>query len=84
MEDGVWYLNRAIIRDPKARGRGVGTTLLTRLLQEVAAQGCTRLIVEPGGYGADPQKQRRFYEKSGFRAFNTNGALVWEPTWSCH
>jgi ribosomal protein S18 acetylase RimI-like enzyme len=70
---GEWYLNRAII-PAECRGRGLGTQLLKRLLEVLSAkENFVHVIVEPGGYGADINKQRRFYTKNGFkpvRAFN--------------
>lgn len=60
-----WYLNRAMV--PEAyRGQGVGSKLLKELFAQLDMHKAGLLIVEPGGYGADPKKQRNFYLKNGF------------------
>lgn len=63
--DGVWWISRVIVEPSEARGRGVGSALLQRLIEEVKKYGgCLR--VTPGGYAQDSGRQFRFYEKNGF------------------
>jgi putative acetyltransferase len=50
---------------PAARGRGVGATLLRRLLAEAAASGFARCYLETL---ASMTRARALYEAAGFRA----------------
>jgi GNAT superfamily N-acetyltransferase len=65
-DEAVWYVNRVLVTHEKDRGQGIGGMLLDRLLAEVCAQQDGPVIVTPGGYGADPDRQERFYESHGF------------------
>ena len=66
-QPGEWYLNRALIGPDQARGKGLGTQLLKTLLARVSSKAnFVAVSVEPGGYGVDPAKQRKFYTKNGF------------------
>jgi len=65
---GSWYLNRVLVQDQKQRGQGLGSRMVRRLQEALVQQGCTRLIVEPGGYGSNIRDLFRFYRKLGFRA----------------
>ena len=40
--------------------------MLDQLLAEIVKAGGRLVIVTPGGYGADPVKQQRFYETHDF------------------
>ena len=63
---------------PQARGRGIGTTLLTAVLDEAAATGrSVSLCVEVHNRGA-----ARLYERLGFREVEERGIhrlLEWHP-----
>lgn len=65
MGDGHWYLNRVVVREGN-RGKGLGTEAIKRLIDEVRKQGGTEIVVEPGGYGSDPNKLRIWYARFGF------------------
>jgi GNAT superfamily N-acetyltransferase len=81
MPNGIWYFNRLLIKNPKERGKGTGSKLLARLKEELIKQNCRILVVEPGGYGADPVRQWRFYSERGFKEKRANGGkyLEWRP-----
>lgn len=66
MYDGSWYVNRVLVPH-KYRGQGRGRVLVTRLLTEVTKQGCTKLVLTPGGYDIPYEQQEAFYLKCGFR-----------------
>lgn len=74
-----WWVSRVIVRLPGNRGRGLGSLVLTRLLQEIQGQPCKRVHVSPGGYHDDTEKQRAFYLKNGFKPTDAPDLLVWEP-----
>lgn len=61
-----WYVNRVLVRDPAARGRGLGERLVRALLLAIEERGPAWVIVEPGGYGSELQRLQRFYAKCGF------------------
>ncbi len=71
-----WFVNRVFIRNPLGRGRGLGSRLIKELQSLVASRGCKKLIVTPGGYNSDPEKQINFYRKNGFEG---KEELVWMP-----
>lgn len=79
---GYWYLNRALVEPPTARGQGFGTYVMKRLLDTLAQRSdFEALIVEPGGYTNQIGKQRRFYRRLGFvrsPKFGPN-VYVWKP-----
>ena len=64
-----WYVNRVLVTSPDSRGSGLGTQVLEALKDAVRSQGGREMIVEPGGYGADPDKQKNFYVKNGFKPY---------------
>ena len=81
-ETGAWYLNRVLVPIPALRNQGVGSYLLVLLKTVLTQRQATCLIVEPGGYGADPDAQIRFYRRNGFRRSKSDGlnVYVWRPT----
>lgn len=48
---------------PSMQGRGLGSTLLTVLLEEAAARGCAEVFLD---VRADNDRARRLYERFGF------------------
>jgi ribosomal-protein-alanine N-acetyltransferase len=50
---------------PELQGRGVGSTLLTALLEEAAVRGCGEVFLD---VRADNDRARRLYERFGFTA----------------
>lgn len=59
------WLNRVFVNEG-SRGQGLGTIVLSALKVKLRDEGVRGLVVCPGGYGSDPQRQRNFYEKNGF------------------
>lgn len=75
---GTWYLNRVLVQPESGRGCGLGTQLLQTLVNELSVRpGFKRLLVEPGGYGVDPARQRRFYTNFGFKLTSGRTAYQW-------
>lgn len=72
MGDGTWYLNRVFVR-PEHRGKRWGVRVLDRLLQ----QADNDVIVDPGGYGSDPDALANFYAKMGFKQTPLKGRMRW-------
>jgi GNAT superfamily N-acetyltransferase len=73
-----WLVTRCLVKGP--RGRGVGSACLRAALQEAARLGAKRVIVAPGGYEGDTERQVRFYTNNGFKpASEPAGALEWRP-----
>lgn len=65
--DGEWYLNRAIVGPDALRGKGLGSSLLKKLLEHLNAKPDFKsILVEPGGYHNDLKLQVRFYTNNGF------------------
>jgi GNAT superfamily N-acetyltransferase len=75
---GIWYLNRVLIRKPESRRKGLGSLMVKRLQEELRKTDCTKLIVEPGGYGSVPEELRIFYERCGF-VLHEDGYMEWKP-----
>lgn len=64
--ENCWWVSRVLVSRDEDRGKGYGGRALDILLREIEKQGGKAVIVTPGGYGADPKKQIRFYEAHGF------------------
>src|SRR6266540_2943281 len=70
MPDQSWFINRVVVLPARApRGTGLGSELVRHLLACIVdadrvAGRATRVVVTPGGYGADPEKQFNFYLKA--------------------
>ena len=81
MPDSSWWLSRALVQPEEKRGQGIGSVLVMRLQHEVQAQGGTRLVVCPGGYGMDQKRQCAFYIRCGFREEpgDLGHIYVWSP-----
>jgi len=61
-----WYINRIIVNPKTERGKGIGSRLLQKLIEEVIIQKGNKIIVTPGGYDMNREKQFNFYFKNGF------------------
>jgi len=64
--DKCWWVSRVLVTSDEDRGKGWGGMILDTLIVEITKQGGKSIIVTPGGYGADPKKQKRFYEQHDF------------------
>lgn len=78
IQDGEWFVNRVFIR-PEHRRKGIGKVLVTRMLEEATRQGCTKMILTPGGYDLTYEQQRDFYVACGFRVINDEDGLLEYP-----
>lgn len=56
-----WYVNRVRVPE-KHRFKGIGT----RMMLEIQKQIDCPMIVEPGGYGFEPEEIAKWYRKQGF------------------
>lgn len=57
--DAEWWVSRVSIPKPEHRGSGLGSFLLQLALETVCKlDQHPSVIVEPSGYGSDPQRQR--------------------------
>jgi GNAT superfamily N-acetyltransferase len=75
---GYWWLARLKV-DARYQNQGIGTRLLRQVQDEVAKKNGVRgLIVEPGGYGSDPELLQKFYEGRGF-VRQKQGYMLWRP-----
>lgn len=75
----VWWIGRCLVTNIERRGQGIGSMLIQRLQAVVSGLRDNRMIVvSPGGYGVDPEKQYEFYRKHGFIPAG-EGLLSWTP-----
>lgn len=77
MLDGRWWISRVNVQGVE-RGKGIGSILLKKLVEEILFYGETNIIVAPGGYHEDSEKQYNFYRKNGFVNFNEEGLLIYK------
>lgn len=61
-----WWINRVLVQPESNRGLGIGSHLLKMLKEEVKKQGGTKIVVAPGGYDQNKDRQVRFYKKHNF------------------
>lgn len=62
-----WWVARVIVKDPGMRSKGIGGKLVQLMLETIKkGKHGKRVIVTPGGYGADESKQFAFYRRQGF------------------
>jgi len=78
VRDTEWFVNRVFIR-PEHRRKGIGKVLVTMMLEEATRQGCTKMVLTPGGYGFPYEAQRDFYVACGFRVINDDDGLLEYP-----
>jgi GNAT superfamily N-acetyltransferase len=67
MLENVWWVNRVVVNPPSARGHGLGSQLIEALKAAVLKMGGKELMVCPGGYAGNVNKQKRFYKHHGFK-----------------
>ncbi len=68
----VWWVSRVLVQ-PGLRGKGLGTKMLQRLIKEIQKKGAEAILVAPGGYNSNINKQINFYTKNGFKEADPNG-----------
>lgn len=74
-----WYVNRVNVPHSFGRSQGAGSLILQAALKAAWEQSPQLVIVTPGGYGEDPEAQKRFYLKNGFQRTSEEGLLTWKP-----
>lgn len=62
-----WWVNRVLVQPASARCMGLGGQLLEKLKETVAQVGGTSLLVTPGGYSDEWERQHKFYRSHGFQ-----------------
>jgi L-amino acid N-acyltransferase YncA len=73
-----WWVSRVLVRAPADRGKGHGSAVLAKLLEEIAKAPVKVVHVIPGGYSDDTERQRAFYERAGFKAWDEEETImVW-------
>jgi hypothetical protein len=77
LEGGRWWISRVNVQGAE-RGKGIGSQLLQKAIEEVLSFDPTEIIVAPGGYGEEPERQINFYKKNGFVKINNNGLMSFE------
>lgn len=61
-----WFINRVLVNPKSHRGQGIGSQLLQTLIKEIKKINDIKIIVTPGGYENDQERQNNFYTKNGF------------------
>jgi GNAT superfamily N-acetyltransferase len=79
--DQIWYVNRVLVTMEGERGQGLGGMLLDRMISGVVDAHGKILMVEPGGYNADPKRQQRFYESHDFIKTPSKGSSGFHWRW---
>jgi GNAT superfamily N-acetyltransferase len=64
--EGIWWITRALVQPKKCCNQGIGSIMLQMLIKELKKYGAKKILVTPGGYDQETEKQFRFYEKNGF------------------
>jgi GNAT superfamily N-acetyltransferase len=76
--DGRWWISRVNVQGAE-RGNGIGSMLLKKAIEEVLKHDASaEIIVAPGGYGGDTDRQYNFYRKNGFVDANEEGLLKYK------
>ncbi len=79
-DEGSWYISRINVIK-KQRGMGIGSKLLSALINEIKSRSDKgNIIVFPGGYNEDSDKQFSFYKRNGFIDGNKEGMLIYKIT----
>jgi hypothetical protein len=74
-----WWVNRAVVHPAEQRGKGLGSIMLKRALEQVVLSDIHRVLVMPGGYDNNTERQFNFYLKNGFKRTDEPESLVWQP-----
>ena len=73
-----WSICRAVIHPTALRGRGLGSQMLRKLQDLMVEYGGEYMVVFPGGYDQEHDRQENFYLKNGFQK-REKGGLIWRP-----
>ena len=61
-----WWVSRVIVRNAEARGKGLGSIALQRMLAVIGRISALPVYVCPGGYENNLEQQFAFYLSHGF------------------
>lgn len=75
--DGCWWISRVNVQGVE-KGKGTGSKLLQKAIESVLSYGPADIIVAPGGYNEDKEKQFNFYKKNGFVDSSKKGLLIYK------
>lgn len=76
-KSACWWIARAFVHETK-RGKGIGSAMLLTLLAEISGMSSDPVVVAPGGYSDDIDRQRKFYISAGFLdVAEEPGLLLW-------
>ena len=76
--DGRWWISRVNVQGYE-KGSGIGSKLLKKAIEEVFKQDAlANIIVAPGGYDNETEKQFNFYKKNGFIDSDEKGLLIYK------
>jgi GNAT superfamily N-acetyltransferase len=65
LDNKNWWISRAFV-SPKFRNQGVGSHIMKLAIDEVKKHKGKLILVTPGGYEGNTQRQFNFYAKNGF------------------
>lgn len=71
----AWYISRVFVKE-HLRGKSIGSQVLQTLLSEIKKQNTKKVIVSPGGYDNDKDRQFNFYLKNGFKHSIENDEIL--------
>ncbi len=79
--DDRWWVSRVLVPQSQARGQGLGSIAVQRMLAVIAGISDRPVYVSPGGYQDNTEQQYRFYLRNGFRRIEPEtDCLVWTRT----
>lgn len=62
----TWWVSRVFIHRTM-RGQGLGSLMVGHLVKEIFQKGAKAIVVAPGGYNSNYNRQVNFYVKNGFK-----------------
>lgn len=77
LHDGRWWISRVNVQGVE-KGKGLGSKLLKKAMEEVFSFSPKEIIVTPGGYNADIKRQVNFYKKNGFKTLVKDGLMSYK------
>lgn len=79
LKDGRWWISRVNVQGAE-KGQGLGSKLLQEAITAVLSYGQVEIIVAPGGYSDDLERQINFYKKNGFEENDSDGVMSFRKT----
>lgn len=71
-----WFINRVLVQPEELRSKGIGSILLKRLISEIRKTDAKQIIVTPGGYAMNQDRQFNFYKKNGFACMDNSAMHI--------